>query len=89
MVRFPGLVSPAPTTISILLKISKARPGRHSRTERVQEVLLGFRMRGTLWGLGGGREALNTDCCWCVPTQVRASGKNSVMLNLVLLHPLN
>lgn len=55
----------------------------------MQEVLLGFRMRGTLWGLGGGREALNTDCCWCVPTQVRASGKNSVMLNLVLLHPLN
>lgn len=49
--------------------------------EMVLAALLGFRMRGPV-GVKAkeGRETLNTDCCWCVPTQGRVSGKNSTTL---------
>lgn len=46
----------APTSISVLLKVSKARPWRHIRMEVVLAAV------GSLVG-HRGREALNTDCC--------------------------
>lgn len=57
----------------------------------MREALSGFRVRGALWGLGEGRETLNTGCCWCVPTQGQSVRKEQrdAHKSLVLLHPPN